>query len=621
MDDPKFTHLIKKSNDFWAGWVAVAIWELARWLDIDLDIVGKYTKYAWLSDKELAISESQERMSFVIAKEDYNEFMKLLEEENLEAFQVAEITNKEEKDEDRLVMNYKWKKVVNLSRKFLDKNGAQKKANAKVVMKKVTFFDKLDEKVENLVNEWKYDEAIIAQLSLLQNAMQRWLWGMFDNSVWASNILAPYGWKYQSSPQIWMASKIPTFDWIDAKTAIISTNGFNPHLLSENTYIWWIYSIIEAISKVVAMGGDYSKTWVSLQEYFATLTSDEKYWEVYAWLLWALKALLEVKIASIWWKDSMSGAAKLQDWEKLEVPPTIVTFANTPVDSARVVSAEFKKAWSKVLCFRIEKDSNGLPNWTNYRKNLKKVQRLIDKWVVLSSSVVDQWWIISAISKLTLWNRIWFEFNNFDRSSFLWGIGDIILEVKGNAKIGNLWMNEMLLWKTIQEEKIKFWENNALEITQIQSALEHKLEGVWKTKKENTWPITLLEQYKERTKIQVIDALKEKNENMEIKPKALIPVFPWTNSEMDTKHALIKAGFEVVEHIFYTPKAKLGDEHYNQENEKARLSREKFAELLKETNLLVFPGWFWWRWTRWFCKIYRKYDEIKWDKRSITRIF
>ena len=611
--NPEFTRLVKKSNDFWAGWVSVAIWELSRWIDIDLDIVEKYSKYEWLSDEEIAIAESQERMSFVIDPKDYDKVMAMFEYENLEAYQIAEITDDEDSEEDRLKMKYKWNLPVNLSRSFLDKNWAQRKADAKINLEKVDYFNTLEEDIQMLLDEWKIKEAFIAQLRKLENASQRWLWAWFDNSVWASTILAPYWWKYQSSPQVWMASKIPTFDWVDSLTAIISTNWLNSKLLEENTYIWWIFSIIEAISKIVAMGWDYKKTWVSLQEYFGKLTTDEKYWDVYAGLLWTLKALTELKIAAIWWKDSMSWTATI-DWEKKNVPNTIVTFANTPVNSNRIVSSEFKKSGSKVLCFPIEKDENGLPDWELYKETLYYITELIKQWKILSSSTIENWWLVTSIAKLTLWNKIWFDFNHISPIHFRPNIWDIIIEIEPWFEWEIRDLHYEKIWFTTDKKRISFG-NESILINQAQSVLEWTLEGVWSTKKKNKWNVIDIEEYTKRKTLKIMDnnidhLQMDSMEKMQRKPVAIIPIFPWTNSELDSKHALIKAWFETIEHVFYTPKShkNMWESHNKREFEKAKKSRKEFAKLLWKTDLLFFPWWF------------SGWDEPDWSAKFIANI-
>lgn len=603
--NPKFTKMIKKSNDFWAGWVSVALWELSRWAEIDLDRIAKHSKYDGLSDAELMISESQERMSIVISPEDAEEVLRYLEEENIVWFVAGKITDDpEDSSKDRLTVKYKGKKVVDLSRDFLDKNGADRKHDAIVKLWEVTFFDTLDKNVQGMVDKWDFMWAFKAQLWLLVNASQKWLQAWFDSSVGASTIHAPYGWKYQNSPQAAMVSKIPTFEGVDSKTAIISAHGFNPYLLSENTYIWGMYTILETVSKIVATGWDHKESWFSLQEYFGKLTSDEKYWEVYAWLLGTLKVLTELKIAAIGGKDSMSGSHKLPElldrvkevfqkqwikgklgwaknlikslikWEKvLDVPPTIVWVGNAPVDSEYAVSSEFKRSWNSVLCFPIERDENGIPDLKDYAKKLEIIESLVKKKKVLSSNVVGQWWIMHTITNLCLWNKIGFVTDKTWVEMLTPNIGDIIIEIDWDADYN---YQDYIIWNTTSSEVIYFW-GEALEIDEAEKIMNETLNWVWNTDKWE-WKVESIDVYRESCKHDVVNILREK-------PVALIPVFPGTNSELDTRHALLKEWFEVIEHVF-------NDIGTIEEQAK---SRKEFAEKLKATNMLVVPGGFsWW---------------------------
>jgi len=588
--DPEFTKKIVKSNDFGAWWVSVALWELARWVKIDLNKVAQHVKYSWLSDEELTISESQERMSYIIQAEDKDGVLKMFEEKNIKAFVVWEITtDKENKENDRLIIEYQWKNVVDISRNFLDKNWIQRKHNAKVIMKKPTFFEKIDKKVKKYIEEWNFVEAVKLQLSFLNNSSQKWLQEGFDSSVWASTILAPYGWKYQSSPQIASVNKIPHFDGVDSKTAIISTHWFNPYLLEENTYIGGMYAIIEAISSIVAVWWSYKKAWLSLQEYFGSLTNNEKYWEVYVGLLWTLKALIELKVATIGWKDSMSWTYKCKDWScEINVPPSIVAFANTPVDSKKVVSAEFKEAWNKVVCLKIKKNTNWLPDFDQYKDILTKVQLLIDAWAVKSSSVVWSWWIIEAITKLSLWNKIWFKFEQFGEDDFKGNIWDIILEIDKNYDKNWLaFIQKNIIWETINKKEISFnWWWKIL-IDNAQNILEWTLDWLWSTNKWE-WKVGKIQLFIAKNKKEIAEVVKEQ-------PLALIPIFPWTNSELDTKNALLKAWFVVEEYVFNTLTP-----------EKFKKSREKFVKKLKNTDMLVVPwGFSWWDepWVSWIWAV------------------
>lgn len=571
--NPEFSKLIKKSNDFWAGGVAVALWELSSWVEIDLDAIAKHSKYYWLSDEELMISESQERMSIVIAPEDREKVLKMLEDENIVAFVAWKITDDEENpSNDRLVVNYKWEKIVDLSREFLNENWAERKHDAVVKLWKVDFFDTLDESVEELVKKWDFMWALKVQLGLLINASQRWLqWG-FDSSVWASTVLAPYGWKYQTSPQVAAASKIPTFNWIDSETGVINAHWFNPYLLSQNTYIGWMYSILETISKVVATGWDHKKTWISLQEYFGKLTTDEKYGEVYAWLLWTLKVLVELKIASIGWKDSMSGSHKTSDWKVLDVPPTIVWVAVAPVDTDNIVSSEFKKSWNSVLCFSIKRDADWLPDLKEYASNLGIIEKLIKDKKVFSSSVIRQGWLVQAIANLSFWNKIWFEFSSVSKGTFTPNLWDIILEVDNET--ANEY-SDLVIWKTTDTQSIKLW-NNEISIDEVQEIMDKTLSWVWQTNKWK-WEVDSIPLYKEKIQQLTVNLMGKK-------PVALIPVFPGTNSELDTRNALIKEWFEVIEHVF--------NDTWTAEEQKQ--SRIKFAKKLQNTNILVVPGGFSW---------------------------
>jgi len=566
---PEWTKMIKKSNDFGAGWVSVAIWELSRWVNVFLDEVAKHTKYAGLSDEELTISESQERMSFVISPENKEKFLEILKKENVEAFVVWEITT-DKKDEDRLVINYKWKKVVDLSRNFLDQNGAKRTHDAVIKMNEVSYFDDIDLEVQKLIKEWKILEAVKLQLSFKENSSQRILQRWFDSSVLASTILAPYGWKYQDSPQgKKMVNKIPTSWGIDSKTAIISSHGFNPSLMCQNTYIGWMYAVLEAISQIVATGWNYKKSWLSLQEYFWKLTSDEKYWEVYAGLLGTLKSLINLKVGAIWWKDSMSGT--YVSWNlRIDVPPTIVAFANCPVDSEYVVSSEFKKAWNKVLHFKLEKDENWLPEFEKIKSSYETIYKLIQDKKVFSSSVLANGGIIEAVAKLSLWNRIWFKFENISEESFKSNIWDILLEV--DEKTAKLFPN-LVIWETTDDNKISFG-NESLEIQKAKELLEWSLEKVWNPKIPE-WKVDEISLYRSKNKQLFANTLKSQ-------PIALIPVFPWTNSDDDAKHQLEKAWFVVEEHIFNTT--------WTEQEQKQ--SRIEFAEKLKNADLFVLAWWF-----------------------------
>ena len=589
MLNPEFTRKVIKSNDFGAGWVSVALWEIAEWIDIDLNEVASHVKYDWLSDEELVIAESQERMAIVVSEENYEAVMEMIRKENIHAFHAGTVlTDEENTENNRLKISYKWEDTVNLSRDFLNKNGATRKTKATVHTKWDLGFFNIPTHIAERNFDWaSWAEILKDHLSRLAHASQKWLGWNFDNSVGASTILAPYGWKYQNSPQVAMVQKIPTFDWLDSVTWVASTFAFNPELLFENTYMWGMYAILETISKIVAVGWDYEKTWVSLQEYFGKLTDDKKWWEVYAGLLGTLKALTELKVAAIGWKDSMSGTHISEDGDRLDVPPTIVSFANCPLKTDNVVSAEFKEPWNSILHFPIPKWEWNIPDFEAYKIILKTIQKLISEWKVKSSGVVEQSWVYGAISNMMLWNKIWVSIDAHNDIFFAPMLGDIILEVSSDI-VEAEWFSQYKIWTT-QESKCltwsrKFydWTHNEVEgilITDIEESLNGTLEWVFPSENKD---IDLDHSWQNYVKFHADRVSMETKEALKQKPKAIIPVFPWTNSELDTKHALIKAGFEVEEFVFYT----------NGTPEQFTESRRVFADILDSQDLIVFPGWF-----------------------------
>lgn len=572
--NPRFKALVKKSNDFGAGGIAVALGEISRGISVQLDVVPR--KYSWLTDDELILSESQERMSFVIEKKDIDEMMKLIESENLSGVYVADVTNKKNEDEDRMVMTWNGHRVIDISRKFLDSNGASRSTKVHVALKNTDFFKRLHPLVVQAIGEAWNRYAILTHFSLKENASQRGLEKNFDESVGASTILARYGGKYQSSPQIGMAAKVPTFDGVDSLDAVVSTHAIHPYLTAENCYLWGIYAVLESVSKIVAMGGEREKTWLSLQEYFMKLKEEENWGEVYGMLLWALEAQLELKVAAIGGKDSASKTSKLPDGTIINGDPTIVSFANTTTESERVVSGELKKPWNSLLYFPVPKDESGLPLWKEWLKSLNCIQELTRQWRVFWSSVVDSSGLFTAIAKMSLWNRVWVKLKSRPHTlEFLEAqLGSIIIEV--DHEIAKAFPNN-LIGVTTSKEVLDFWTRIwNMTISEAQKALESPLE--WLFPLEN--PQDTIEKIQTYTQRRVIDVI----ENPKPFPKVIIPVFEWTNSEEDTRHALIKAWFrkeDVIFHIFQT-----------QTEETFARSRAEFAFLLEDASMMVFPGGF-----------------------------
>lgn len=569
--NPAFTKYVKKCNDFWAGGIAVAIWEIASGLQVHLDRVPR--KYTGLTDDELILSESQERMAIVIEEKDKEAVLELMRQENLEWVHVADVTHDEKDESARMTMEWNGHNVINISRKFLDSAWAQRKMKAKAQLKKVTYFERLDKSLREFLWQKKYKQAILKQLSKLENASQRWLQGIFDNSVVASTILAPYGGKNQSSPQIGMASKVPTFDGVDSLTAVISAHATHPHLLEQNTYVGWVYAVLESISKIVAMGGERKKAWLSLQEYFWKLKTEENWGEVYTMLLWALDAQIELKVAAIWGKDSASGTAVLPDGTTINVPPTIVSFANSVTPSKRIVSAEFKKWGNHILYFPVPKEENGLPIWKKWISHLDTIEQLTESEKVSGSSVIESGGLITALTKMSLGNDIGVRLHksSFDRSLLEEAPGGIILEVDSETAKK---YKEFDIGETTNAPFLNFARDVELvSIKEAQASLENTLEWLFPVQRVSE----KIEKIQEFTQRSVMDII----ENPTRKPVMLIPVFEWTNSEDDTMHAAKKAGFDVVQYVFRT-----------QTNEEFSTSRTEFAKLLETSDMVVFPGGF-----------------------------
>ena len=365
--DEKVTTLIKRCNDFGAGGVSVAIGELADGLVIDLDKVPK--KYEGLDGTELAISESQERMAVVVRAEDSDKFIEYSNNENLEATKVAYVT-----DENRLVMNWRGKTICDISRDFLNTNGATKNTDIEVVLPDTenSFFKQ--EVVTDVKAKW------LETLSDLNVCSQKGLCEKFDSTIGANSVLMPFGGKYQLTPSDGMAAKVPVLDG-ETNTATVMTFGYNPKLSSWSQYHGSTYAIVESVSKAVALGADYKKIYLTFQEYFERLGTDPKRWgKPFASLLGAYKTQLALGIAAIGGKDSMSGS-----FNDLDVPPTLTSFAVAPVKADKVISQEIKKAGSKLVMFTVKRDENDLPKFDELKKMYDTVHQLILDGKVLSA--------------------------------------------------------------------------------------------------------------------------------------------------------------------------------------------------------------------------------------------
>lgn len=523
--NPAVTTMIKKCNDFGAGGVSVAIGELADGLEINLDAVPK--KYEGLDGTELAISESQERMAVVVSRENVQAFIKAAGEENLEAVEVAVVT-----DDGRLKMQWRGKTTVNISREFLNTNGVKQNTNVTVVSPDMenSFFNKLPDEVENSVEDLQ--KAWIDNLGRLNVCSQKGLAERFDSTIGAGTVLMPFGGKYQMSPAEGMVAKIPVLEG-DTKTGTVMTYGYNPSISKWSPFHGALYAIVEAAAKVVAMGGNYRNLRLTLQEYFEKLGSDPVKWgKPFTALLGAYYAQMKLGIPAIGGKDSMSGTFK-----DMTVPPTLVAFAVGVVDVSKVISTEFKKCGSKVVVVTLDRDENQIPDFEQLEKNYTRINELANSGKILSTHTVRTGGLAEAISKMCFGNMIGFSFeDNVDkRSLFMADYGSIVLEIDEKADEAALFdgLKYKVIGRTQQEEIISV---NGVAIT-----LENAVKA-WEEPLEKIFP-TSTDINEEKPKQYMFDRYSSIKSAVAVaKPGIFMPVFPGTNCEYDTARAFEKAG-------------------------------------------------------------------------------
>ena len=508
--NPKVTAMIKRCNDFGAGGVSVAIGELTDGLVINLDAVPK--KYDGLDGTELAISESQERMAVVIAKSDVDKFMAEAEKENLEATLVADVVA-----EPRLKMNWNGVQIVDLSREFLNSNGAEKHTDIAVEEPLMGNEDA----GEDTADRW---EAMISNLNICS---QKGLVERFDSTIGAGTVLMPYGGKYQNTPTQAMAAKIPVLKG-ETNTASIMGWGFNPYLSSQSPYHGAISAVVESIAKVVATGGTYEHCWLTFQEYFERTQNIPYRWgKPFSALLGAYKAQRELGCGSIGGKDSMSGT-----FEEIDVPPTLVSFAVSTSKTDNIVSQEFKKSGSKVILIKPEYDENNVVNFNSLKRVFKRVEKLIAENKVLSCWAVSFGGVSEAVSKMAFGNKIGFKFTDKLTAQELFRpcYGSFVIELAENVNT-----DERVIGTTIDEYKVVS-DKYTVDLNKMQTLWENKLEPVFPAK---------VKEPEYTPKIYSYNADKRVAPSIKIaKPKVLIPVFPGTNCEYDTARAFEKAGAE-----------------------------------------------------------------------------
>lgn len=529
--NPQVSTMIKKCNDFGAGGVSVAIGELTEGLEINLDAVPK--KYEGLDGTELAISESQERMAVVIAADSFAAFAEYAHKENLEATLVATVSA-----QPRLKMLWREKTIVDLSREFLDTNGVKQKAQVKVTLPDETlnYFNQASEATAKTADlkDNALTEAWLSNLQDLNVCSQKGLVERFDSTIGSSTVLMPFGGKYQATPAEGMVAKIPVQSG-ETHTATVMTYGYNPQLAKWSPFHGALYAVVDAVTKIVALGGDYSKVRLTLQEYFEKLGKDpEKWGKPFGALLGAFYAQKKLGIPAIGGKDSMSGT-----FMDLHVPPTLVAFAVNVVKTGQVISQEFKKPGSQVVLVSALRDENELPDFADLTRNYSKVHELICEGKVLASHTVRMGGLAAALSKMSFGNRIGVNLVAILDSETLFraDYGSLILEIPEDVQLQDAFGDVafQVLGQTQQEPSISV---NGVDIA-VEAAYE-----AWEKPLERIFP-TKTEKVQEPQAI-AYDIRNTKKPAAKIaRPKVFIPVFPGTNCEYDSAKAFVKAGAQV----------------------------------------------------------------------------
>ena len=554
---PEVSRLIKKCNDFGAGGVSVAIGELAAGLRVNLDKVPK--KYAGLDGTEIAISESQERMAVVVDPKDVDEFLNYAAEENLEAVKVAVVT-----ESPRLVLCWRGKEIVNISRAFLDTNGAHQETEVEVEIpsREDSFFKR--EEVSDVKAKW------LDTLKDLNGCSQKGLVEMFDSSIGAGSVLMPYGGKYQLTETQAMVAKLPVLEG-KTDTVTMMSYGFDPYLSSWSPYHGAVYAVLESVARIVANGGDYSKIRFTFQEYFRRMSEDPKRWsQPFAALLGAYSAQLGFGLPSIGGKDSMSGS-----FNEIDVPPTLVSFAVDVASDKTIISPELKKAGNKLVLLKIEKDEYDLPKYSQICDQYGKFFEDVKAGRIISAYALDGKGLSLAVSKMAFGNGLGvkIEHNVDARDLFTEGFGCIVAEVP-DGKVGELSITYTVVGEVL-ETPVLTYQNVTITLNEAEAAWKSTLEKVFKTVSG------------EETKgAEREDALFEAKEihvcrNKVAKPRVFIPVFPGTNCEYDSTKAFERAGAEVDVKVFRNLSAS-----------DIRDSVSVFEKAIDQAQIIMFPGGF-----------------------------
>ena len=573
---PEVSKLIRKCNDFGAGGVSVAIGELAAGLQIDLDAVPK--KYAGLDGTELAISESQERMAVVVAPEDAAAFMKYAAEENLESVKVAVVT-----EAPRLVMRWRGKTIVDISRAFLDTNGAHQETDVEVEMPEEgkSFFAKRPMEESAVRENW------LGKLSGLNGCSQKGLVEMFDSSIGAASVLMPYGGKYQMTETQTMVAKLP-MDRGQCDTVTMMAYGFDPYLSGWSPFHGAVYAVLESVARIVASGGDWSRIRFTFQEYFRRMNEDPKRWsQPTAALLGAYAAQMGLGLPSIGGKDSMSGS-----FDEIDVPPTLVSFAVDVNTIGHIISPELKKAGSRLVLIQIDRDRYDLPDYESAKKQYTAFFEDVKEGRILSAYAVDANGFAAALSRMAFGNRIGFriEHNVAPEDLFAPDLGAIICEVK-EGETGRLHTRYTEVGVTEDTERFEY-RSVSIPLMEAQEAWTGTLEKVFRSRPSAEPAPSAKAPEDVKPYITPGDASAADGGRKDAagpavcghalaRPRVFIPVFPGTNCEYDSAKAFERAGALTDVRVFRNLSAA-----------DIRDSVDEFASSIDRAQILMFPGGF-----------------------------
>ena len=551
--------LIKKCNDFGAGGVSVAIGELADGLTVDLDKVPK--KYAGLDGTELAISESQERMAVVVDPKDVDKMLGYAAEENLEAVCVAKVTK-----EPRLVLKWRGKEIVNISRAFLDTNGAHQETDVVVSVP-----DKKDNYIRKVEKVTNFKDAFLKKLSSLNACSKKGLVEMFDSSIGASTVTMPYGGKYQLTPTQTMVAKLPVLDG-KCDTVTMMSYGMDPYLTSWSPYHGAEYAVLTSVAKIVAAGGDYKKIRFTFQEYFKRMTEDPKRWgEPMAALLGAYDAQMKLGLPSIGGKDSMSGS-----FNDIDVPPTLCSFAVDVAKLSDVVTDELKEAGDVLVKFTIKKDEYDLPDYDFIMSQYEKITELMRQGIVKAAYALDGNGVADAVAKMAFGNKLGVEVCGKREKEYYFApaYGEIVAEI-AEADLAKLDEKEVAY-----DRFGKVLEEQAFVCGDEKVSMEEALEA-WTGTLEKVFPTRSgVEDKKIETSLydtKDIYICKHKV----ARPKVFIPVFPGTNCEYDTMKAFEQAGADTESIVFK-----------NMTEQDITDSVDAFEKAIRQSQILMFSGGF-----------------------------